>query len=673
MTNIEIIYIVLIAISAMGIAIFQYFYKSKISGSHRYIFTLLRFLSLFLLGFLLLNPSINKKVITNIKPNLVVAIDNSESIGFLGKSNQVNRFIKDIKNSSLSDKFNLQFYSFGSAFKKLPDTLSFSDNQTNISEAFTSLNDLYKNTNSPTLLLTDGNQTLGEDYVLNSYSQPIYPIVLGDSILKEDIYISNIQHNKYTFIDNEFPIELTVNYIGTKDIVEDVTVYSGKTKVYSKKIKLSINNPTIVIDFLLKAKNIGKLKYTAKVSYLKNEINLINNKRDFSVEVIDEKSNVLIVSDIIHPDLGALKKSIESNEQRNVEILKSDDLIDYNNYQLLVLYQPTSKFKSVYRKIHEYKKNHLTITGLQTDWFFLNNISKNFSNDFTDSSQEYFANFNSSFNLFQTKKLNYLSYPPLIGVYGNIILKNKGFTLLYQQINSINTKSPLLCFFENDINREAVLFGEGIWKWRSYNYVFNKNFNDFDMLLGKTIQYLSSNRKRDRLVISSKKSYLLGQAELSAQYFDKNYVFDSNEVISCKLINEKTNEIFDLEFLYNKNEYVLDLKHLSPGLYTYIVKVNKNNLIKKGDFDVIDFNIESQFINPNVTKLGELATNSKTELIYLSNYSKIIKHLEINNKFKTLQKEKKIQLPLIKLVYLLGALIVLLGVEWFFRKYKGLV
>jgi hypothetical protein len=194
MTNIEIIYIVLIAISAMGIAIFQYFYKSKISGFHRYIFTLLRFLILFLLGFLLLNPSINKKVITNIKPNLVVAIDNSESIDFLGKSNQVNRFIKDIKNSSLSDKFNLQFYSFGSAFKKLPDTLSFSDNQTNISEAFNSLNDLYKNTNAPTLLLTDGNQTLGEDYVLNSYSQPIYPIVLGDSILKEDIYISNIQH-----------------------------------------------------------------------------------------------------------------------------------------------------------------------------------------------------------------------------------------------------------------------------------------------------------------------------------------------------------------------------------------------------------------------------------------------------------------------------------------------
>ena len=91
---------------------------------------------MFLLGFLLLNPSINKKVITNIKPNLVVAIDNSESIGLLGKSNQVNRFIKDLKNSSLSDKFNLQFYSFGSAFKKLRDTLSFSDNHWQTFDSF---------------------------------------------------------------------------------------------------------------------------------------------------------------------------------------------------------------------------------------------------------------------------------------------------------------------------------------------------------------------------------------------------------------------------------------------------------------------------------------------------------------------------------------------------------
>ena len=43
--------------------------------------------------------------------------------------------------------------------------------------------------------------------------------------------------------------------------------------------------------------------------------------KNFAVEVIDQKTNVAIVSDIIHPDMGALKKAIESNEQRTASIL----------------------------------------------------------------------------------------------------------------------------------------------------------------------------------------------------------------------------------------------------------------------------------------------------------------------------------------------------------------
>lgn len=675
MTKNDIIYILLIAIFALGIAAFQYFYKAKRTDNKRFLFAFLRFLSLFLLGVLLLNPIFKQTVITNIKPNLVVAIDNSESISFLKQNTNVTEFLKELKKSDLPDKFQIDYYSFGNEVNQLSDSIHFTESQTNISTVFSSFKELYSDTNSPTLLLSDGNQTYGQDYVLSSltYKQAIYPVVLGDSVVKSDIKIANIQHNKYTFLNNEFPVEITVSYVGNDTVSEELNIYSGNTKVYSKNIELSKGNTTEVLSFYLKARNIGRYKYRTVISEITNEENRTNNTRDFSVEVIDERTNVLLVSDIVHPDIGTIKKAIETNKQRKVTMLNTSDVIDYNNYQLIILYQPTVKFKNVFEQIDVFKKNHFTITGLQTDWNFLNSVSENYKNSVVNQSQDFSGNYNANFDLFQNEELNFTSFPPLVGFYGDITLNNAASILLHQQISSLLTDKPLFCFFENNNRREAVLFGEGIWKWRAQSFMNTQNFEKFDALIGKTIQYLASNNKRERLVLVIEDEFLLGEAKLKTQYFDKNYVIDANEIISCKLINQETKEGIELDFLYKSNGYELDLKHLKAGIYSYEITTKKNGLAKKGVFEILDFNIESQFINPDVTKLGQLATNSKTRLYYISKYNELFEELRKNEKYKTTQREVVTQLPLVNWKYLLGILILVLGVEWFLRKYNGLI
>ena len=675
MTKNDIIYILLIAIVALGIAVFQYFYKAKRTDNKRFLFAFLRFLSLFLLGVLLLNPTFKQTVVIDVKPNLVVAVDNSESVKYLKQDAKATGFLKELKKSNLSDKFQIDYFSFGNTVNELSDSIQFTESQTNISKVFSSFKELYSDTNSPTLLLSDGNQTYGQDYVLSSltYKQPIYLIVLGDSLVKSDVKIASVQHNKYAFLNNEFPVEITVNYIGNGIVNEKLNVYSGNTKVYSKNIELSKENTTEVLSFYLKAKNIGKHKYRVAITSITNEENIINNTRDFSVEVIDERTNVLIVSNIVHPDIGAIKKAIETNKQRRVTILNTSDVIDYNKYQLIILYQPTVKFEKVFQKIDVFKKNHFTITGLQTDWSFLNSVSKNYKNLVVNQSQDFSGNYNANFDLFQNEELNYSSLPPLVGFYGDVTLNNSVSILLHQEISSVSTESPLFCFFENNKRREAVLFGEGIWKWRAQSFMNTQNFEKFDALIGKTVQYLASNNKRERLVLSIEDEFLLGEAKLKAQYFDNNYVIDANEIISCKVIHQETKENIELDFLYKNNGYELDLKHLKAGVYSYVIKTKKNKLTKKGVFEILDFNIESQFINPDVTKLGQLATNSKTQLYYISKYKQLFEELRNNEKYKTTQRESTTQLPLVNWKYLLGILILVLGVEWFLRKYNGLI
>ncbi len=672
--NTPYLYIILIAILALSIAIFQYIYQAKKLGKKEYAFAILRFLSLFLLGVLLLNPKFNQKTQRLIKPNLVVAIDNSNSILKLKQNTPVLQLLNAIKTSNLSQKFNIQYYRFGKNITPL-DSLTFTETQTNISNVFKSLKSVYQNTNSPLLLVTDGNQTFGTDYVLQAqnYKQPIYPIVLGDSILKTDIKISHIQHNKYAFLGNEFPVEITLSYIGEKPISQILTVSKNKVKVFRKNISFSKNNNTKTVSFTLKANSVGKQYYTATITPLSSEKNTKNNTRNFSISVIDERTKVLLISSILHPDLGALKKAIESNKQRKVTLVKPTDNFNINAYQMVIVYQPNAQFKTVFEKIEKFQKNYFVITGLHTDWVFLNNVSSYYHKKAINQKQEYLSRKNDAFNLFQYDPLAFETFPPLQDYYGDLQLKKQVNTLLYQQIGRVETQTPLLSFFENANNRTALLTGEGIWKWRAKSFTNTQNFETFDVFIGKTVQFLASNTKKQRLVVDVKDEFYLGESRIDAQYFDKNYQFDANALVKATLVNVTTKQKIQYDFSNGKSNYILNLDNLSAGKYQYTVQVLNEGLAKKGSFEVLDFNIEAQFLNTNVIKLRQVAINPANKLYFSGNYKALFKDLEKNEQFKPVQKEEITQKSLIDWQYLLGIILLLLAIEWLLRKYNGLL
>src|SRR5699024_2407473 len=129
-----------------------------------------------------------------------------------------------------------------------------------------------------------------------------------------------------------------------------------------------------IVEAKLATKSVGVHTYSAAIEPLENEKNKENNQRNFAVDVIDQQTNVLILSSLVHPDLGALKKSIEHNEQQTADIRYINDgkPLDLGNYQLVVLYQPTADFQEVYDRILRIGINTFTITGEHTDYGFLN-------------------------------------------------------------------------------------------------------------------------------------------------------------------------------------------------------------------------------------------------------------------------------------------------------------
>ncbi|MFV0566591.1 MAG: VWA domain-containing protein [Flavobacteriaceae bacterium] len=676
MQTTTILYIILAGVAALLLAGFQYYNNKKSRTKLNLLFLFLRFLSLFSVLLLLINPKFEQVVLSNEKPNLVVAVDNSESMAFLKQSENVTNFVNALKsNTALQNKFNLQFYTFGNSLKTT-DSLTFSEKETNISRAFGQLGQVYKNTTAPTVVITDGNQTYGNDYAFgtSAYNQPIFPVIMGDTTQYSDLTIKQLNVNKYAFLKNKFPVEAILLYSGNAPVASQLTVYQGTTKVHTEAVNFTKTDNSKIIHFTLPANRVGVQVYKAVLTPLASEKNTVNNAKNFAVEVVNQQTKVAIVSHMLHPDMGALKKSIESNEQRSVQFLKPNEILNQiNDFQLVVLYQPDSSFKEIYDFLNAENRNRFTIIGTKTDLSVVN-ANSNFDVENTNQTEKYQARINRDFSPFIIDNIGFESFPPLTSPYGSTVFKTPFETLLQKTYNGVETNEPLLATTENNQTREAVLFGENLWQWRAQSFLNSKSFNAFDDFMGKLVQYLASNTLKSRLNVSYQ-SFYNGNSNVlvNAEFFDKNYVFDARETLNITVKDSVSKQSKTFPFILKNNTYQVDLSSLPPSEYTFTVSASNENISKSGRFTILDYNVEQQFLNANAEKLGQLAANSQGKAFYTNNVSALETALLNDDRFATVQKSHKNTLPLVDWKYLLGIIVLSLAVEWFLRKYNGLI
>lgn len=677
MSSETLLYIILAGIVALFLALFQYYKKEKSMSKLTMLFSFLRFLTIFSAFLLLINPKFNQVTLTTEKPNLIVAVDNSNSIIHLNQNEKVVSLVESLSNNeALKNKFNLEFYTFGENFKN-SDSLTFSEKQTNINEAFSQLSQIYKQPNSPTILISDGNQTLGSDYefAFSKYKQSIYPVILGDTISYIDLKIEQLNVNKYAYLKNKFPIEAILVYNGNNNITSKFQVTKGGAIVYSETVSFNKTNNSKVVNFSLPASSTGVSSYKATLVPIDNEKNKVNNTKNFAVEVIDQKTRIAIVSNFTHPDLGAFKKSIESNEQRSVSFLNPNELVlQINDFQLVVLYQPNNKFKELFEILNEENKNRFVIIGTKTDLFFLNQMNQNYQYEITQQLEDYQGELNLNYSPFLIDDINFESFPPLKAHYGSIDFKDPFQSILNRTVRGVSTKIPLLATFETKGRREAVLFGENIWQWRAQSFINSKSFNEFDDFIGKLVMYLASNKRRNRLNLDYE-SFYNGSTEiiLKAQFFDKNYQFDKREQLNITIKNNISGEEKVYPLILKNNNYQVDLSSLLPSEYSFTVRATNENISKSGNFQILEYNIEEQFLNANVTKLQQLATNSLGASYFLDNSERLMDDLLNDNRYVSVQKSNKNSLPLIDWKFLLFIMALSLSAEWLLRKYNGLI
>lgn len=675
MTTNTILLLVLSVIIAAGLSFYQYLYKVKNQSKLYWFLAFLRFVSWTMVFILLINPIVSIKKNITTKTPLPIIIDNSKSISELKASNEASELYKKIyENSAIKEKYDVQLFSFDKELKPFSQ-LNFKGTQSNIDGVAKYCKQLYRNTAHPIVLFTDGNQTMGNDYVFSfNENTTVFPVVLGDTTSVVDLKINQINANKYAFLKNKFPVEVVLQYNGNQSITSKFSIKRDNQTLFKQNISFSKDKKSQTISLLLDANSIGIAKYKAILEPIGKEKNTYNNSKYFTIDVLDQRTEIALISSVNHPDISALKRSIETNQQRKVTILNPNKINSLEGFNILIFYQPNSSFKTLFELNKKAQLNTFIITGTNTDFNFLNQQQNDLLFKLSSQNESYLTNFETNFNLFSQANIGFENFPPLEHKFGLIVPKSEVNTLLSARIRNVSIQNPILTFVENKSNRKAYLFGENIWKWRLESHLKEKSFTSFDLFTDKIIQFLAANTNKNNLNVSFEQLYNLGDnIVISAEYFNKNYEFDENAQLTISVLNTKTKASKKYDLLKSTNSFKVNLDGLSAGNYSFTITEKQSNTKFSGSFEILDFDLEKQFVNPDKPRLYQLATNTNGVIFYPDQMDKLIKSLLENEQYIPIQKETITKTPLIDWKWILLILIACLSIEWFVRKYNGLL
>lgn len=667
----------LAALISLLIVFYQYFYKSKRSRKLQIPLATLRFIGVFGVFMLLLNPSFTKTSLLTEKQDLILLLDDSYSIKSGDAAAQmISMRDQLINNDALADRFNLFTYSFGNGLRNT-DSLSFEEEATNISKALSSVNSAFKGNTASVVLLTDGNQTVGEAYEFmgKSLNFPINAMVLGDTTTYTDLKINQVNANRYAFLENTFPLEFYVSYQGEAPIRSNISIQLDGSTVYRDVLNLSGDRNSRKIVTALQANTVGLKTLDIALEPIQGERNTYNNKRRLSIEVIDEKTRIGLVSEVMHPDLGALIKAIESNSQRSVTLVSPNiSKEELSEYDMLILYQPTPSFSGILQYVQDAKVNTFTITGPNTNWQFLNRAQKGIERTSFNQAEDILAVLNPSFSLFDLSNFSVEDFPPLEGSLGDILITKPYESILDQQIKGVVLQDPLFPILSDETGRHAYLFGENIWKWRIQSFRNDQNFKNFDAFINKLVLYLTTDQKRERLSVTNEMIYQgITEKTIRASFFDATYVFDANATLKLSLKGLNNDVVNERNLFLGDSEYEVDINDLPAGEYTFSVSVNGTDFVKYGRFSIEDFNLEQLFVSSDYRKLAQLAETSSGQLYFTNQMEKLIEDLSSDNRYLPTQKSIENVVSLIDFRIILGIIILAFTSEWFIRKYNGLI
>lgn len=653
--------------------------KSKLT----YILFFLRTFCIATIIFLLLSPLWQSEDKRIEKPLIILAQDQSASIKIAEpKYFDSTAFHQNLNQlaEKLLEKYDIEILNFGDQIKS-GFNFNYTAEQTNFSNLFRYINEQYVGKNIGALLLisdgiiNNGNVSFNE---MSVNKTPIYTVALGDTIPKKDLLIANINYNKIVYLGNDFNLDIDLRAFESAGNSTRLTVSTNDGQVISSDVIIDKKDWYQTKNVKIEARKKGIQQIKINISSIDGEISTLNNQETIYVEVLDGRHQVLLLGASPHPDLGAIKKSVENNKDYEIKVALADAIPnDFLKYDLIILHNlPSVQFPIKNLLQQSSSKAKLFVIGTQTDLNSLNQVQPylkiasngTFQNFYTSLNKEF-----SSFSLSENAKIYLEQLPPLLAPAGKYVARADAQYLLSQKQDITN---PSLVFFNQDNVQTAFLIGEGWWRWSMDNYLKFENQDASDELLSRTVQYLTvKDDKRKFRVHTINNRFMTNESViLNAELYNDTYQLINNTEVSLD-VKEADGKKYSFLFSKKDNFYVLDAGKLPEGIYVYTAKTKfgGKDLTAEGRFIVEKGNVEYTNTLANHKLLYQLSNITGGEMLYPNELNNIEDLLKKNEKVKNLSYLDKSYSDLINLKWIFLMIMSLLSIEWFLRKRNGAI
>ncbi|MFC6998672.1 vWA domain-containing protein [Rufibacter roseus] len=653
----------------------------------RWLLATLRAALVTLICFLLLEPYTRHVKQEEIKPTVVLALDNSQSVQLFTPEPQLQQTLQ--RTDQLADRLREQgihvelqtLQNSDSTIAKLTGT-SFTASTSNLHTLLSKSSNAYKNRNlAAVVLFSDGIHNQGPTPTFQSYGTSIYPVALGDTVPKRDVVLEEVQYNRINYTGTTFPVVAKLRHFGFAGSTVNVQLQENGKSIQSKRVALT-NRQQAEISFQVSAPSPGKKHYEVVVQPLQGEFTDLNNRRHAYLEVVKGKLNILLASAAPHPDIKAIRSALITNPLLEVEVVigpfQSPNF--KKSYDAAVLHQiPNSNGTGTdwLRRLRQANVPSLYILGSQTDYNSFNSLQAGVA--LPRSSTQYDEVqpiLNSSFQRFSTEPIaqnRITAWPPAPVTFGEWSLAPSAEVILYQQVGTVRTTKPLLVYKPSAPAPSAVLLTDGSWQWRLTEAADHGTAQIYDELMTHMVQLLANRRNQKRLhVYPIKDEFEVSEGvAFQADVFNAVQEEIYGQTISFTLTHENDKQTSH-RFRHEQGGEGLKLGTLPAGVYRYnaSTRVDNQTYTDNGEFVVQEQNMEATMAVADHELLSQLAQRSETSLYYPNQLDQLEQDL-LKEDFKAILRTKEEEKDLLEQSWFYLVLLALACTEWGLRRFYG--
>jgi hypothetical protein len=713
--------IIILALLMLGFSLFIYKRTNPIiSAPLKFLLTLLRYVAILLVIFVITEAIIELKYLHTQRPVLAIAVDNSASLNIEDKEGSRKEEVKRVLSSqnmrSLGEKFDLAYYAFDMKTHRInPDdstSLQFHGDATDISNALETITaDITDGSLAGIVLVTDGNYNVGGNPIrfAGENNLPIFPVGIGSEQRAADLAITDLTANPLAFVDEATPITVTVRSTGY-----------GESRV---QLQLEEQNQILATEFVnmpaapsekqatmkYQPKKPGSRRLTVRLAGKEDELTLENNKKIFYMDVLKAKLNISIIAGKVSPDLSFLRRDLSSGERYEVTLfyetkdgslfprqperdiaraIEETDIFLFfffptRNTHRELLQQIRERIENASRPLILYVDASVDLTKLADFDKFLPMQARGMAFREEDS----YVVLSSAGRIHPILQISgsdpaaqnvWAKLPPIVSTASRITFWPNSDLLASASSESgvnpsQNLAEPLIAVRSYGKTKSAVLFAKEMWRWDLMMTRFGENNNVYSQIINNVARWVeaSANIKRVRLHLEKQTFHLGEEVAFSVDVFDQDYHPASEATVTLTVRDEKS--VHDvLAQKVADGKYSALFYPESTGDHILTAQASVDNSIIGSDtllFTVGEYSTELTSTELRQTFLKSLAKAGGGSYVSPDSLQVVAEKLHA----QPIQRNFVQQFALWNNSYVLIIIILLLSAEWFIRKKKGMV